>query len=114
MPILGVIASSKPRGNPSYIFIATYTLPADQRTITFADIPQTYTHLEWRIFAKSDWGGGAGSGSFVYATFRGGDAGYGLNQLRTDNLETGTTGSGTDVIGYVGAPWERISNGSDQ
>ena len=113
MPIIGIIASSRSRGNPSYNFISTYTLASDQRTITFSSIPQIYTHLEWRIVAKSDHAGGAGSGTFVYATFSGSDASYGLNQLRTDNISSGTTGSGTDPSGYVGAPWERLANGSD-
>jgi hypothetical protein len=113
MPILGVVASAVTKGNPSYNFIATYALASDQRTITFSSIPQIYTHLEFRIVAKSDHAGGAGGGTFAYATFAGSDANYGLNQLRTDNISTGTTGSGTDPSGYVGAPWERLSNGSD-
>lgn len=68
MPILGVIASSisgnlwAPSG--AYDSIATATGTGSSNSITFSSIPQTYTHLQIRIFAKgANTGNGVGTGS---------------------------------------------------
>ena len=55
MPILGVIASSKfiaPAPGVSFDSIATYTLSSNT-TITFSSIPQTYKHLQLRVYGKT-------------------------------------------------------------
>ena len=55
MPILGVIASSKLTAVPnSYESIQTTTLTGNQTTITFSSIPATFTHLQLRIFARTN------------------------------------------------------------
>jgi hypothetical protein len=55
MPILGIIASQDyPRSTNSYESIATYTLGSNQTTITFSSIPATFTHLQLRIFARTN------------------------------------------------------------
>ena len=61
MPILGVLASSI-SGNlysNSFESISTTTVGAGgSSTITFSSIPQTYTHLQIRYFAKDNWAPG--------------------------------------------------------
>jgi hypothetical protein len=57
MPILGIIASQG-RVSTSYQSIATYTLGSNQTTITFSSIPATFTHLQLRIFARTNRVGG--------------------------------------------------------
>lgn len=53
-PIIGIIASSVLKVTTSYESIATTTVGAGgSATVTFSSIPQTYTHLQVRIFAKS-------------------------------------------------------------
>ena len=69
MPILGVVASSI-SGNldPSaYYPIATTTLTTTTSTVTFSSIPQTYTHLQLRMWAKSDRANSSGNTVFAYA-----------------------------------------------
>jgi hypothetical protein len=67
-PILGIWASQvtghlwAPTG--AYDSIATATGTGSSDTITFSSIPQTYTHLQIRIFAKgANTGNGVGTGS---------------------------------------------------
>jgi hypothetical protein len=58
MPILGIMASAisgnlwQPDG--AYDSLATVTLSATTSTITFAGIPNTYKHLQVRVFARSN------------------------------------------------------------
>ena len=55
MPILGTIDSAKTGrlSNPAYFQIATAT-PSGTNNYTFSSIPQTYDHLQIRIFAKDN------------------------------------------------------------
>ena len=58
MPILGVIASSKPPVTGSYEFIATVGPGNNTSTsLTFGSIPSTYTHLQIRGNAQGQYGG---------------------------------------------------------
>jgi hypothetical protein len=55
MPILGIIASSKLGIVPGdFESIATTTLTGNQTTITFSSIPATFTHLQLRVFARTN------------------------------------------------------------
>ena len=61
MPILGVIASSRPPALGSYEAIQTLSGNGSSATITFSSIPQTYTHLQIRgtqqvHYNSSDYG----------------------------------------------------------
>ena len=59
MPILGIIASSRLVAVPnSYESIATTKLTGNQATITFSSIPTTFTHLQLRVFARTNRVGG--------------------------------------------------------
>jgi hypothetical protein len=57
MPILGVIASSTRQGQATdtgVMFpIFSTTLTSSASTITFSNIPQTYTHLQLRVVAQN-------------------------------------------------------------
>lgn len=58
MPILGTIASSYLQTvSSSYESIATVTVSSAQPTITFNNIPQTYTHLQIRAIVRFDCNG---------------------------------------------------------
>lgn len=52
MPILGIIASSKSKGKVGFNSIATITMAGGETSATFSSIPQTYTDLQLRVFAK--------------------------------------------------------------
>ena len=53
MPIFGVTASSNMSTKLTDFYqIATTTLGSAQSTVTFSSIPQTYTHLQLRLFAQ--------------------------------------------------------------
>jgi hypothetical protein len=57
MPILGIIDSAKSGnlGGPlAYDSIATYTVSSNTSTITFSSIPQTYKHLQLRIWNRNN------------------------------------------------------------
>ena len=59
MPILGVIASSTRQGQATdtgamFPIFATTVGSAGAASVTFSNIPSTYTHLQLRIFAKSN------------------------------------------------------------
>ena len=58
MPILGTIASQVPANLPTNSFesIATVYLANDSSAITFSSIPQTYMHLQFRVFARDNRG----------------------------------------------------------
>jgi len=56
MPILGILASSRPAAAAtSYESIATATVGAGSTSsvITFSSIPSTYAHLQLRMFARA-------------------------------------------------------------
>jgi hypothetical protein len=56
MPILGILASSRPAFElvGSYDSLATVTLSATTASVTFAGIPSSYKHLQIRMLAKTD------------------------------------------------------------
>lgn len=60
-PILGIWASSRPTVAPdlgSMFPLGVFTLPSAQTVVTFENIPQNYTHLQFRILLRSsvaDW-----------------------------------------------------------
>lgn len=69
-PILGVFASSIQNSianATSYESIATTTLTTTTSTVTFSSIPQTYQHLQLRMWAKSDRANSSGNTVFAYA-----------------------------------------------
>lgn len=98
MPNLGIIASSK-SGNLSvpisgaYDSIAAYTIPATSvQAITFNAIPQTYSHLQFRISARSTY---AGTGDGYLLTFNGvGGTSYAYH-LNIGTGASATTGQNT-------------------
>jgi hypothetical protein len=51
----------------AYFPIATTTLTTTTSTVTFSSIPQTYKHLQLRMWAKSDRANSAGNTIFAYA-----------------------------------------------
>ena len=66
MPVLGIVASSI-SGNlysASYESIATFN-PSGVASVTFTSIPQTYTHLQLRIFGR-----GAVANTYSYLKIR--------------------------------------------
>ena len=65
MPILGVIASSIAKIG-SFESIATATGTGSSGTITFSSIPSTYTHLQIRGIARSDYS----TGNYVSTSYR--------------------------------------------
>jgi hypothetical protein len=69
MPILGVVASgiSGNLDSSAYFPIATTTLATTTSTVTFSSIPQTYKHLQLRMWAKSDRANSSGNTVFAYA-----------------------------------------------
>lgn len=69
-PILGIYASQVTghlwAPNGAYDSIASATGTGSSNSITFSSIPQTYTHLQIRIFAKgAGTGNGVGTGSKI-------------------------------------------------
>lgn len=67
----------------SFFSIATTTLSSAQSTITFSNIPQTYTHLQVRFLTKSSYS--TGTSDSLLARFNG-DTGnnYSMHYLRGD------------------------------
>ena len=83
----------------SYIPIASYTVPATaQASITFAGIPQTFTHLQIRGTARSS--NGSVGGDSISVSFNGNTT-YRSHYLFGEG--SGSAQAGTDVIrNYVG------------
>ena len=57
MPILGILASSRPSAANSYESISTVTLTGTQASIEFTSIASTYSHLQIRLMARSNRAG---------------------------------------------------------
>jgi hypothetical protein len=69
MPILGILASSRPAFElvGSYDSLATVTLSASTASVTFAGIPTGYKHLQIRYLCNTTRVGGAsGSGTIQF------------------------------------------------
>ena len=106
MPILGIWASQNyPRITGSYESIATVTVSSAVSTVSFTSIPNTYTHLQVRVMARST----GGSGGTTQATMKvnGITSGYSYHVL---------VGTGSSVIAEGGgsasffAPAPRFAN----
>ena len=81
MPILGILASSRPAFElvGSYDSLATVTLSATTASVTFAGIPSGYKHLQIRCLTRGASGSG---GTPVYLTVNGDTAAnYSTHQL---------------------------------
>jgi hypothetical protein len=107
MPILGVVASGisgnlfAPSG--AYDSIATVTVGAGgAATITFSSIPQTYTHLQIRCFAKST-GPTNGENTSIYFNNTSNSTGYAYQVLRGDGGSTAAaSASNSRIVANVG------------
>jgi hypothetical protein len=102
MPILGILASSRPAFElvGSYDSLATVTLSASTASVTFAGIPMGYKHLQLRFLARNT---GAGV-DFDYATvqYNGNTstASYTYHTLTGNGASAGASGGASGVIGY--------------
>jgi hypothetical protein len=80
--------------------IASVTL-GSANTVSFSSIPQTFTHLQLRVFGRSQ---GAGNGAFNLQINGDGGAnyGFGFHYLLGDgaSASSGTTGSGSQAAIY--------------
>lgn len=103
MPILGTIASSFRAGAPAvqaYESIATAT-PNGTNTVVFSNIPQTFTHLQMRIFGRSD----AGAGDFRVLDWQyNGDTGNNYDWFLVQGA-----GSTIDAIPVTGVNYNRLA-----
>jgi hypothetical protein len=126
MPILGTIASSRQTATPdlgAMFPLQVVTVGAATSTITFTNIPNTYTHLQLRIFARSErannvdavnvrfnsdtgfnysehWLYGDGSSALVYGS--GGAASVQVARIAGDTAGANTFGAIiVDVLDYA-------------
>lgn len=100
MPIFGITASSNMSIKLTDFYqIATTILSSAQSTVTFSNIPQTYTHLQVRFMTKSS-ASGAGTSDSLLARFNG-DTGnnYSMHYLRGDG-SSASSGNSTSY-GYL-------------
>jgi hypothetical protein len=96
MPILGIIASQNYVRIPqtSYESIATTTVGAGgTSTITFSSIPSTYTHLQIRMFARSNRAGN--NESTVNLRINGQTSSYSYHRLIGDGSSASSSGGGS-------------------
>jgi hypothetical protein len=98
MPILGIMASSRPAFElvGSYDSLATVTLSANTNTITFAGIPAGYKHLQLRYLSRSTRASGTDSVSFRFN----GDtaANYARHLLYGDGATAGALATASDTL----------------
>jgi hypothetical protein len=92
-PILGIIASSTTAARlGDYESIATATVTsATQASIDFTNIPQTYTHLQLRIFARNNRANTTDGARFRFN-----------NGSTTDYATHGIRGGGDSVTAFAG------------
>jgi hypothetical protein len=102
MPILGVVASSNQQGRAggpagAYEPIGAVTVPLNGvASITFGSIPQTYTHLQIRMTARTNRAGNVNDNATIYYNSD-------TNQNNYTYHDFGGDGSGTFQFG-TGAP----------
>jgi len=95
----GTFSRSGMVGNPvimpgSYESIATVTVGAGgAATITFSSIPQTYTHLQIRCFARST-GPTNGENTYIYFNNTSNSTGYAWHVIRGDGSGAGGVAAG--------------------
>jgi hypothetical protein len=109
MPILGSIASQNTKSflfAPSGAFdsIATTTVGSGgAATITFSNIPQTYTHLQIRCFARST-GPTNGENTYIYFNNTSNGTGYAWHAIRSDGASAVAGGSANSrIVANVGS-----------
>ena len=87
MPVLGIIASSRPSAVGAFESIATVSGTGSTGTIVFSSIPQTYKHLQLRGVGRSTYSGGYGLSYSI--TFNGnGSAVYDAKCFRWDGANS--------------------------
>lgn len=92
-PILGILASSRPRVSNSYESIETITIPSGgSSSVTFSTIPSTYKHLQIRALFQCNT-----SGEQLMLRFNGdsSSANYTLHQFGGDGSAAFSTGFAT-------------------
>jgi len=90
-PILGIMASQISGKLSSYESIATTILSTNTATISFSSIPQTYQHLQIRLFARSTT---VATNSNAYIQFNGvTSAAYSYHELTGSGGTAGAAGS---------------------
>jgi len=98
MPILGILASSRPAFElvGSYDSLATVTLSANTNTITFAGIPAGYKHLQLRYLSRSTRSSASDSVSFRFN----GDSGsnYARHILYGDGSSAGAVATTSSTL----------------
>jgi hypothetical protein len=100
MPVLGIIASQisghlfAPSG--AYDSIATATSSGSSATISFTSIPQTYTHLQLRMIARS---AGTSAGLAIRANTDTGNS-YTLHYIDGDGGTASAVGLATGTLAY--------------
>jgi hypothetical protein len=94
MPILGILASSRPAFElvGSYDSLATVTSDGSTGIVTFAGIPSTYKHLQLRYIARSS------SGADGYITLNGSTSASRRHWVSGDGSAAGAS---SDALGYV-------------
>lgn len=76
----------------SYFSIATATVTTATSSITFTDIPQTYSHLDLRYIARTSV---AGTDDYIKVSFNGSTASINSFHALGGNMSTASTVSGT-------------------
>jgi hypothetical protein len=107
MPILGILASSRPAFElvGAYDSLATVTLSASTASITFAGIPAGYKHLQIRGIARNT---AAGTASDYILLKMNSDTGsnYAFHWLYGTGSAAGATASTSRTTLPIGTCWE--------
>ena len=105
MPIIGTIASSKLTSNvlvaAAYESIQTFTGNGSQSSFSFSSIPQTYTHLQVRIYVNNTNSGGDWRGVLFKANNDSGSNYYWHYGYRSGASSQGTSASQTTSYGNI-------------
>lgn len=104
-PIIGIIDSAKSGnlGGPlAYDSIATFTCTGNTSTITFSSIPQTYKHLQLRVWNRNDRTANTGACSDVMSFNSDTGTNYAIHRViiagsTSGNITTDGYGSRTGV-----------------
>jgi hypothetical protein len=108
MPILGIMASSRPAFElvGSYDSLATVTLSATAPTITFAGIPSGYKHLQIRVMARSGRAN-SGGGDWLSVRFNGDtSSSYSYHQVYGNGSIASAQSASSQTYGFT----ERIAD----
>ena len=102
--ILGAFSSGVAASTSSYESIASATGTGSSGTITFNSIPQTYTHLQIRMMAKSSYTGGTGPANWqaiIRPNADSSSANYTFHQLKGNGTSATAAGSGSGAYDGV-------------